>query len=144
MLACDLAIATDDASFGTPEIKVGLFPYMIMALIFRHVGRKRGLEMVLTGDRLPASEAAEIGLINRAVPRAQLDGEVAALAAKISAKSPAILRLGKQAFHTMADMPMDEALEYLRGMLLVNTLTEDAAEGIMAFLSKRDPVWKGR
>jgi len=144
MLGCDLAIAADDVTLGTPEIKVGLFPYMIMALIFRHAGRKRGLEMVLTGERLTAAEAVEMGMLNRAVPRARLDAEVAELTGRLKSKSPAILRLGKQAFHAMADLPQDAALEYLRGMLFVNTLTEDAAEGVMAFLQKRDPVWKGR
>lgn len=144
MLGCDLAIAAEDATFGTPEIKVGLFPYMIMALIFRHAGRKRGLEMVLTGERLSSTEAADLGMINRAVPRERLDDEVSALTDRLKSKSPAVLRLGKQAFYTMADLPQDAALEYLRGMLFVNTLAEDAAEGVMAFLQKREPRWKGR
>ncbi len=144
MLASDLAVAAEDATFGTPEIQVGLFPYMIMALIFRHVGRKRGLELVLTGERLSAAEAVELGFLNRAVPRERLDEEVAALAGRLASKSPAVLRLGKQAFYAMADLPQDAALEYLRGMLLINTLTEDAVEGVTAFLQKRKPVWKGR
>ncbi len=144
LLACDLAIASEDATFGTPEVKVGLFPYMIMALIFRYVGRRRGMEMVLTGERMPAGEAADIGLINRAVPAAELDDSVAALVDKLRTKSGAVLKLGKHAFHATEDMPVGAALDHLRGMLLVNTLTEDAAEGIMAFLTKRPPVWKGR
>jgi enoyl-CoA hydratase/carnithine racemase len=144
LLACDLAIASEDATFGTPEVKVGLFPYMIMALVFRYVGRRRGMEMVLTGDRMPAPEAADAGLINRAVPAAELDAAVDELVGKLKDKSGAVLKLGKHAFHATEDMPVDAALDHLRGMLLVNTLTEDAAEGIMAFLSKRPPAWKHR
>ncbi len=144
LLACDLAIASEDATFGTPEVKVGLFPYMVMALLFRYVGRRRGMEMVLTGERMPASEAAQVGLINRAVPADRLGEEVDALVAKLTSKSPAVLRLGKHAFHATEDLPVDAALDHLRGMLLVNTLTEDAAEGVIAFISKRPPAWKGR
>ena len=144
LLACDLAIASEDATFGTPEVKVGLFPYMVMALLFRYVGRRRGMEMVLTGESLPARQAAEIGLINRAVPAEELDASVAALVDKLLTKSGAVLKLGKHAFHATEDLPVDAALDHLRGMLLVNTLTEDAAEGVMAFLTKRPPAWKGR
>ena len=143
-MACDLAVAREDARLGCPEIDLGLFPMMIMALLFRHVSRKVGLEMILTGRRLTGAEAAEAGLVNRAVPAAALDETVAELTERLAGKSPAVLRLGLGAFHTMSDMPYEDALRYLHGCLTVNTLTEDAAEGVMAFLQKRQPVWKGR
>ncbi len=144
MLACDLAIAAERATFGTPEIKRGLFPMMIMAQIFRNVGRKKGMEMVLTGDRYDAHQAAQMGLINKAVPNEELDTEVLAMAKKIAGYSSAILRLGRDAFYTQEDMAFTDALNYLQGQLTINTLAEDAAEGVMSFFQKRDPVWKGR
>ena len=143
-LGCDLVVASDDASFGTPEVKRGLMPMMIMATIFRNVGRKKGMELLLTGDRISAAEAERLGLINYAVPAAELDAKVDELAAKVAAMSPAIVRLGRDAFYAMSDMSFDQALEYLQTMLTVNVGTEDAVEGVKAFLEKRDPVWKGR
>jgi enoyl-CoA hydratase/carnithine racemase len=143
-LGCDLIVASDDSSFGTPEVKRGLFPMMIMATIFRNVGRKKGMELLLTGDRISAAEAERLGLINYAVPAEQLDAKVAELAAKVAAMSPAVVRLGRDAFYAMSDMGFDAALEYLQTMLTVNLATEDAIEGVTAFLQKRDPAWKGR
>jgi len=143
-LGCDLVVASDDASFGTPEVKRGLFPMMIMATIFRNVGRKKGMELLLTGDRISAADAERLGLINYAVPAAELDAKVDELAAKVAAMSPAVVRLGRDAFYAMSDMGFDQALEYLQTMLTVNLGTEDAIEGVTAFLQKRDPVWKGR
>jgi len=143
-LGCDLVVASDDSSFGTPEVKRGLFPMMIMATIFRNVGRKKGMELLLTGDRISAAEAERLGLINYAVPAEQLDAKVAELAAKVAAMSPAVVRLGRDAFYAMSDMGFDAALEYLQTMLTVNLATEDAIEGVTAFLQKRDPAWKGR
>ncbi|RIL08246.1 MAG: crotonase [Proteobacteria bacterium] len=143
-LGCDLVVASDDSTFGTPEVKRGLMPMMIMATIFRNVGRKKGMELLLTGDRLDAQQAERLGLVNYAVPAAQLDAKVNELAAKIGAMSPAVVRLGRDAFYAMADLPFDAALEYLQTMLTVNVGTEDAVEGVRAFLEKRDPVWKGR
>jgi enoyl-CoA hydratase/carnithine racemase len=143
-LACDLAIAADTATFGTPEIDLGLFPMMIMPLIFRHANhRKLALEMMLTGEKFSAEVAAKQGFVNRVVPAAELDPAVKALAAKIAAKSPVVLRLGRQAFRRMQEMPFDASLDYLKCMLTVDTLTDDAAEGVTAFMEKRAPRWKG-
>ena len=143
--ACDIVIAADDCRFGTPEINVGLFPYIIMATLLRFTSApKRLLELMLTGERVTASEAQELGLVNYVVPREQLDAKVDEITKKIVAKSPAILRLGRRAFYTMRDMEYDKALEYLASMLAVNTMAEDVTEGITAFLEKRQPVWKGK
>jgi enoyl-CoA hydratase/carnithine racemase len=143
-LGCDLVVASDDASFGTPEVRRGLMPMMIMATIFRNVGRKKGMELLLTGERISAAEAERLGLINHAVPAAELDARVDALASRIASMSPAIVRLGRDAFYAMSDMAFDQALEYLQAMLTVNLGSEDAIEGVRAFLEKREPVWKGR
>jgi enoyl-CoA hydratase/carnithine racemase len=143
-LGCDLAVASEDSQFGTPEVRRGLMPMMIMATIFRNVGRKKGLELLLTGDRISAPEAERWGLINHAVPVGELDAKVDELAAKIAAMSPAVVRLGRDAFYGMADLEFDKALDYLQGALTLNLGTEDAIEGVKAFLEKRDPVWKGR
>ncbi len=144
MLACDLVVAADDVRVGTPEVRLGLFPYVIMATIFRNVGRKAGMELILTGDKIGAPRAAELGLLNQVVPRAELDDAVDALCRRVERHSPAILRLGRQAFYRMSDMSYDDALDYLNAMLTINTLAEDAAEGVTAFLGKREPEWKGR
>jgi len=144
VVACDIAIAAEEAELATPEINVGLWPMMISALIFRNVPRKRAVELMLTGDRIPAKEAAAIGLITRAVPRDQLSSTVDALAAKLAAKSPAVLRLGLQAIYDTQDMDLEPALTHLQSQLGTVLSTEDAREGLLAFLEKRAPVWKGR
>ena len=143
VMACDLAIATEAAKFGTPEVTVGIFPMMVMASLFRHVGRKAGMEMILTGERLTAARAAEIGLINRAVPADEFEGVVNDVAAKLTRWSPTVLRLGRRAFYASQDMEFKEALEYLKAMFSLNLLTEDAAEGLRAFNEKRKPKWSG-
>jgi len=143
--ACDIVVAAQDCHFGTPEINVGLFPYVIMATLLRYTSApKRLLELMLTGERLDAREAQQLGLVNHVVPREQLDEKVNEIAKKITSKSPAILRLGRRAFYTMRDMEYEKALEYLASMLAINTMAEDVVEGITAFLEKREPQWKGK
>ncbi len=142
--ASHFAIAEDTAKFGTPEIDRGVFPMMIMAWIFRNVPRRKGLEMILTGERISAAAAAEYGLINRAVPSDELDATVQALAEQLASKPPAIVRLGLEAYHRQDDLTVPEALPYLSDMLMKCFGTDDAREGMTAFLEKRDPVWWGR
>lgn len=144
LAAADLAIAAEDVYVQTPELKVGLFPMMIMALIARNVGRKHALELLMTAERVSAQDAHRMGLVNRVVPRDALDAETHALASRLASFSPAIMQLGKDAYYAMEDMPLDAALPYLCGQLSLNTMTEDAAEGVMAFVQKRAPAWKGR
>ncbi len=144
MLACDLVVAAEDARVGLPEIHVGLWPMMVTALLVRHVGRKQAAELMLLGEKLSAADARALGLINRVVPRDRLDAEVERLAGGLAARSPATLRLGLEAFHQTADLPLEPALWALRDRLVLNTLLEDAGEGVMAFLQKRPPQWKGR
>lgn len=143
-LACDLVIATEDAKFSTPEINIGLFPFMIMAIIYRNVPRKKVNEMLLLGERLTAQEAATHGLINKAVPADQLDAATDEWAAKLAAKAPVVMRLGHDSMVNQQDLPYFSALEYLHTQFTVALSTEDAVEGAMAFFEKREPNWKGR
>jgi enoyl-CoA hydratase/carnithine racemase len=144
MVACDLVIASDKARFGTTEINVGLWPMMITAEITRSVGRKKTLEMMLTGRKLDAQEALACGLINRAVPLDQLEAATTAVAMEVAERSPAAIRLGLHAFYRSQDMELEPQLRYLQGELGRVLALEDAAEGISAFLGKRKPIWKGR
>lgn len=144
VLACDLAVAAETATFGTPEVKVGLFPMMVAALLVRHVGRKRAMELALTGERISASRALELGLVNRVVPGGAVVEAAVGFAAAVGALSPAVLRLGREAVYTAADMEYRQSLRYLHAMLTVNCSLEDAVEGVAAFVGKRAPVWKGR
>ena len=143
-MACDLIIAKDTAGFGTPEINVGLFPFMIMALIYRNVPRKKTTEMLLLGDRLTAEEAREAGIVNKVVPAEEFDGAVAEWAQKLASKSPLVMKLGKDAMWRQLDMPLLDALDYLRSQLTIELQTEDAIEGVTAFFEKREPEWKGK
>jgi enoyl-CoA hydratase len=143
-LACDLIIAKEEATFGTPEINVGAFPFMIMALIYRNVPRKKTTELLLLGERIDAREAERIGIVNRVVAGEQFDTVVAEWASKLAAKSPVIMRLGKEAMFRQQDMAFDEALDYLRSQLSLAMTTEDIVEGVQAFFDKREPQWKGR
>jgi enoyl-CoA hydratase/carnithine racemase len=144
MLACDIVVARETAKFGTPEVNVGLFPMMIGALIFRNVLHKKGMEMVLLGEKLTAQEALEMGLVTRVVPFDKLDETVHRILASLITKSPIGLRLGKEAFHHMFDMPLDDAVDYLSGKLAEVVSTQDAVEGITAFIEKRKPVFRGK
>ncbi len=143
-LACDLILASEQATFGTPEINVGTFPFMIMALIYRNVPRKKVNEMLLLGERLSAEEAREAGIVNRVLAAEEFDGAVADWAGRLAGKSPVIMRLGKEAMRRQLDMPLDDALDYLRAQLSLALSTEDIVEGVTAFFEKRDPQWKGR
>jgi enoyl-CoA hydratase len=143
-LACDLIVAKEGAEFGTPEINVGAFPFMIMALIYRNVPRKKTNELLLLGERISAEEAERIGIVNRVVPAAEFDDAVAAWAEKLASKSPVIMRLGKDAMFRQMDMDFADALEYLHAQLTIAVSTEDIVEGVTAFFEKREPRWKGR
>ena len=143
-LACDLIVAKDTAEFGTPEINLGLFPFMIMALIYRNVPRKTANEMLLLGERMSAADAREAGIVNRVAAGDEFDALVADLAAKLAGKSPVVMRLGKDAMFRQQDMALQDALEFLQAQLTIELSTDDAVEGVKAFFEKRDPQWTGR
>jgi enoyl-CoA hydratase len=143
-LACDLIVAHEDAEFGTPEINVGAFPFMIMALIYRNVPRKKTNEMLLLGERIDAREAERLGIVNRVASGEEFDAAVREWAEKLAAKSPLIMRLGKDAMFRQMDMDFADALDFLRAQLTVALSTEDIVEGVTAFFEKREPNWKGR
>jgi enoyl-CoA hydratase/carnithine racemase len=143
-LACDFVIAADDAQFGTPEINVGLWPYMITVPLLRSMPPKKVLELMMTGRRVDAVEAERIGFVTRVVPVPDLDAAVDELAGDLASKSPLILRWGRQAFYRVLDMPPDDALDHLQAMLTITSHSEDTAEGVAAFAEKRAPEWKGR
>jgi enoyl-CoA hydratase len=143
-LACDLIVAHEAAEFGTPEINVGAFPFMIMALIYRNVPRKKTNELLLLGERIDAREAERIGIVNRVASAEEFDGAVREWAEKLASKSPLIMRLGKDAMFRQMDMDFADALEYLHAQLTIAVSTEDIVEGVTAFFEKREPRWKGR
>jgi enoyl-CoA hydratase/carnithine racemase len=139
---CHVALCDEAATFGLPEIDRGLFPMLVMASLFRTVGRRAGLELVLGGDRIDARRAVEIGLVNRAVPAEALDAEVAALADRLSRKPPEATRIGLEAFYRQDGMAYPDALPYLQDRLFACLGTADAREGMAAFLQKREPTWR--
>jgi enoyl-CoA hydratase len=143
-LACDLIVAREGARFGTPEINVGIFPFMIMALIYRNVGRKKTNELLLLGEQITAEEAERIGLVNRVVPAGEFDAAVREWAHALAAKSPLMMRLGKDAMFRQQDMAFADALEFLHAQLSLAFSTEDIQEGVRAFFEKREAVWTGR
>jgi enoyl-CoA hydratase len=143
-LACDLIIAREDARFGTPEINVGVFPFMIMALIYRNVPRKKTNELLLLGEQISAQEAERIGIVNRVAGAEEFDEVVRAWAQRLAAKSPVLMRLGKDAMFRQQDMAFVEALDFLRSQLTIAFSTQDIQEGVKAFFEKREPRWTGR
>ena len=144
LAACDLAVAAEDVRFGTPEVDLGLFPYMALAPLSRVIGRRVALELMLTGRKIDAAEARALSLVNFVVPRAQLEERAAELLETLCQKSPVALRLGRRAFYGTQDLPYEQQLEALCAQLSLNALAEDAAEGVAAFLEKRKPDFKGK
>lgn len=143
-LACDLLVACDDVQLGTPEVRVGLWPYMISALLVEHLGPKRALELMMTGERIPAAQAQEWGLLNRVCARESLDETVDEVVASLRRAGPVALRLGRRSYYESREMTPHAALAYLHGMLDLTVQTEDVVEGVTAFFQKRDPDWKHR
>jgi len=143
-LACDLIVASEQATFGTPEINVGAFPFMIMALIYRNVPRKKANELLLLGERWSAQQALAAGIVNRVVRAEEFEQAVSEWTLKLARSSPVIMRLGKDAMRRQLDMDLDDALDYLRAQLTLALSTEDIVEGVSAFFEKREPQWSGR
>ena len=143
-LACDLVVASERATFGTPEINVGVFPFMILALILRNVPRKKATELLLLGERVEALEAERLGIVNRVVAPDAFDEAVADWAGKLAVKSPVLMKLGKDALWRQNDMTLEDAWDYLRAQLTIAFSTDDIQEGVQAFFEKREPQWKGR
>ena len=143
-MACDFVVASDDAVFGTPEVNVGLWPFMITVPLLRSLPPRVAFDLMATGRRVDAAEAERIGIANRVVAVDQLDECVDALAMDLAGKSPLVMRWGRESFYRAQEMSPDDALRYLQAMLTVTTLSDDAAEGIAAFLEKRAPEWRGR
>jgi enoyl-CoA hydratase/carnithine racemase len=141
---CDLAIASEDAAFATPGVKIGLFCTTPMVALSRAVGRKRALEMLLTGAPVDARTAADWGLVNRVVPASELQAETRKLAARIADASELVLAIGKQAYYTQVDLDQPKAYAYAKEVMSMNSLAADAQEGIAAFLEKRKPCWAGK
>jgi enoyl-CoA hydratase/carnithine racemase len=143
-LACDLVVAADDAQFGAPEIDVGLWPFVITVPLVRSMPPKKALELMMTGRRVSAAEAERIGFVTQVVPVDELDPSVDELAVVLAAKSPAVMRLGRDSFYAVWDQAADDALRLLHAALTITSATDDTAEGIAAFADKRAPRWTGR
>jgi len=141
---CDLAVAADTTLFLTPGVRIGLFCSTPMVALSRSVGRKRAMEMLLTGEPIDAATAVDWGLVNRAVPQEELEGEVWDLVSKLSKWSPMTIGVGKQAFYAQVDVPQAEAYTLMSETMATNAMALDAQEGITAFLDKRQPVWQGK
>ena len=142
LLACDLGFACDDIWVSTPEINVGMFPMMVLALLCRHVGRKRAAEMAMLGERIPARVAREYAILNQTFPRAEFESETARRIRSLADKSSRILRLGKEAFQRIEGRSLREDLEFLEQALEAVMSSADSAEGIRAFVEKRTPKWR--
>jgi enoyl-CoA hydratase/carnithine racemase len=142
--ACDLVVAADDARFATPGVKIGLFCSTPMVPLSRAVGRKRALEMLLTGEFVDAATACDWGLVNRVVPAEQLEDAVVALVERIAQSSPLTVRIGKEAFYAQIELDEHRAYDLTKSAMVTNALAGDAQEGMCAFLEKRPPTWTGR
>ena len=142
--SCDILVAVDTATFGTPEINVGIWPMMIQAILSRNIPRKVLLEMEMLGDRWAAAQLLSLGVINRVVTHELLDPTVAEIAGELAKKSPVAMRLGRDSFYRHQDMDFRAALHYLHGQFLLVSQTEDSREGINAFFEKREPDFKGQ
>lgn len=142
VLGCDVVLAAESAAFGLPEVDLGIWPFMVSALLGRHVSPKRAMEMMLSARRVPAAEALEMGLVSRVVT--DLAEETEALVAALAAKPPVAVRLGKAAFRSAMESSLEAGLDAMQAQLSLLNTTEDASEGISAFLGKRKPAWKGR
>ena len=143
-LACDLSVAADDAEVGLPEISIGLWPHVVTSVVQRTIPRTVALEMMLTGRRLSAGEAATRGILTRVVPRQELDETVEELVQEIAGKSPHVIQLGKRSFAGAEDLPWGRAMDHLKEHLADNLRSDDLVEGVSAFLEKRPPRWRGR
>lgn len=143
-LCCDLLVCADSATFGTPEIRVGVWPMMIMSIVTRNLGRKRALELFMTGARIDAATALEWGFVNRVVPASEVRERAHAWAVEIAGWSPLIMHLGRDAFYAIDSLDYESALRYLQAQLTVVSMTEDFREGVTAFLAKRAPDFRGR
>jgi enoyl-CoA hydratase len=143
-LSCDLLVAADSAMFGTPEIRVGVWPMMIMSIVVRNIGRKRAMQLFLTGERVDATTALQWGLVNRVVPAAEVRETAFAWAKELTRWSPLVMRLGRDAFYDIDGLDVEAALRHLQSELTIVSLSEDFREGVRAFLEKRDPDFKGR
>ena len=143
VLGCDIVLAAGDAEFGLPEVDLGLWPFMVSALLGRHVSPKQAMELMLTGRRVRADEALTLGLVSRVVDGSDLTQEAQSLAAVLAAKPPAAVRLGKAAFQTAMESPLPAALAAMQAQLSLLAMSDDAAEGVAAFLEKRPPHWTG-
>jgi enoyl-CoA hydratase/carnithine racemase len=142
--ACDLAVASDEARFGTPGVKIGLFCSTPMVPLTRAIGRKRAMEMLLSGELVDAPTALDWGLVNRVVPAEQLDDAVAELVERIARSSPLVVGIGKEAFHAQVELDEHRAYDLTKAVMAMNALAGDAQEGMGAFLDKREPTWQGR
>jgi enoyl-CoA hydratase/carnithine racemase len=142
--ACDLAVASEEARFATPGVKIGLFCSTPMVAVSRAIGRKRAMEMLLTGEMIDARAALEWGLVNRVVPASELDEAVDQLAQAIIRSSPLTVSIGKEAFYTQIDLDEHRAYEFTKSVMSLNSLAADAQEGICAFMEKRPAKWRGR
>jgi enoyl-CoA hydratase len=144
MCACDLSISVDTAEFGMPEINTGLWPFIITAVVRHAMPERKALELMMTGERISATEAERLGVLNKVVAAGELDKAIDEMCETLASKSPVIMKLGKDSFYASRDMGFREAMDYLHGMLGTALETEDVIEGVTAFLQKRAPQWKGR